>query len=232
MESNDLFGMLRITVGSAYVSVRSEHPLWVLSSAPVRGGWCEAEWIVNRRVSVNYCAEDPIRETVHWLTGNGFDPRRTVALLTAAHTEDAVLTRVDGAGFCLAALVTAGVGNATRAGKPGSPDDYHLRPGTINTILLVDGSVTDGAMVGAVITATEAKAAALHDLRVVDPDGDLATGTSTDAVVVAAIRRIKDGCVHAYAGPVSPLGRAVGCAVYEAVSEAIIRERRRKEGDR
>jgi adenosylcobinamide hydrolase len=200
----------------------------VLSSAPVGGGRCEAEWIVNRRVPENYCATDPVTETVRWLTGNGFDPRRTVALLTAARTEDAVLVRIDGDGFCLAALVTAGVGNAARAGKPGFSDG--CRPGTINTILLVDGNVTEGAMVGAVITATEAKSAALQDLRVADPDGDPATGTNTDAVVIAVVRRKRDGCVHAYAGPASPLGRAVGRAVYEAVTEAVLRERRRKEG--
>ena len=40
-----------------------------------------------------------------------------------------------------------------------------LYPGTINTIVVIEGSLTDAAMVNAVITATEAKAAALQALN-------------------------------------------------------------------
>jgi adenosylcobinamide amidohydrolase len=220
---------MRIAVGPSNVHVRSEDVLTVPSSAPVRGGWCEADCIVNRRVPVDYHEADPQQDTVRWLIRHGFEPRRTVALMTAARTEDAVLTRVDGEGFCLTALVTAGVGNAVRAGRPGFSDDDRWRPGTINTILLVDGNVTESAMVGAVVTATEAKAAALQDLRVTDSEGNIATGTSTDAVVIARICRTRDR-VHHYAGTVSPLGRAVARAVYDAVAEAVLRERTREKG--
>jgi len=84
-------------------------------------------------------------------------------------------------------------------------------------------------MAGALVTATEAKAAALQDLEVTDPGGNVATGTSTDAVVIARIRRM-GGPVHLYAGTVSPFGRAVARAVYDAVAEAVLREREREEG--
>ena len=109
------------------------------------------------------------------------------------------------------------------------PADDRWRPGTINIILLVDGNVTESAMAGALVTATEAKAAALQDLEVTDPGGNVATGTSTDAVVIARIRRM-GGPVHLYAGTVSPFGRAVARAVYDAVAEAVLREREREEG--
>jgi iron complex transport system ATP-binding protein len=129
----------------------------------------------------------------------------------------------------LAALVTAGVGNAVRAGNAGISDDDRWRPGTINTILLVDGHVTESAMAGALVTATEAKAAALQDLEVTDPQGNVATGTSTDAVVIARLHRA-GGPIHLYAGTVSPLGIAVARAVYDAVAEAVLREKAREVG--
>lgn len=229
MGDRNLFSGLRVAVGPAFVCVRSEKPLRMLSSAPVRGGWCEAYDIVNRRVTLDYNEPDPQRETVRWLVRHGFDPERTVTLMTAARTEDAAITRVDGDGFCLAAVVTAGVGNATRAGKTGVFDDGQWKPGTINTILLVNGNVTESAMVGALVTATEAKAAALQDLRVTDVKGNVATGTSTDAVVIARLHR-NGGRLHLYAGTVSPLGNAVARAVYDAVTEAVSRERARDEG--
>jgi adenosylcobinamide amidohydrolase len=38
------------------------------------------------------------------------------------------------------------------------------------------------------------------------------------------------GPVYLYAGTVSPFGRAVARAVYDAVAEAVLREREREEG--
>lgn len=229
MEYRSIFPGLRIAVGPSYVCVRSDDVLKVLSSAPVRGGFCEANCIVNRRVPADYHESNPQRDTVRWLIRSGFDPEKTVALMTAAPTEDAVLTRAAGDGFCLTTLVTAGVGNAVRAGRPGLLDDDWWRPGTINAILLVDGNVTESAMVGALVTATEAKAAALQDLKVMDNKGNVATGTSTDAVVIARLHRT-GGKIHLYAGTVSPLGKAVARAVYDAVTEAVLREKEREEG--
>ena len=47
-------------------------------------------------------------------------------------------------------------------------------------ILLVDGALTPAAMVNAVITATEAKTMTLAEWDVKTPEGDAASGTSTD----------------------------------------------------
>lgn len=109
------------------------------------------------------------------------------------------------------AWVTVGLGNKARAGA--ELPSVSLYPGTINTIIVIDGQLTDAAMVNAVITATEAKAAALQSLGV-DVDGQPATGTSTDAVLIATTCR---GHLYSYAGTATALGYMIGRTVYEAI---------------
>lgn len=109
------------------------------------------------------------------------------------------------------AWVTVGLGNKARAGA--ELPAASLYPGTINTIIVIDGQLTDAAMVNAVITATEAKAAALQSLGVV-VDGQPATGTSTDAVLIATTCL---GHLYSYAGTATALGYMIGRTVYEAI---------------
>ncbi|OYD06182.1 adenosylcobinamide amidohydrolase [Paludifilum halophilum] len=215
---------LRLSIEPSRLLLRAGGGMEVLSSALLGGGFLHTDTIVNRHVKKGYNPRNPEMETQEWLEERGYDPRRTVTLLTAAWVERAEVVEKVWDHVRLAAIVTAGVSNAARAGKQepvdgaGTPD-----PGTINTILLIDGRTTPGAMVNAVITATEAKTAALADLEVRDADGALATGTTTDAVVVAATQRGNEGEVLPYAGVASPLGRAVGTAVYQAVYRVIRR---------
>jgi iron complex transport system ATP-binding protein len=80
-------------------------------------------------------------------------------------------------------------------------------------------------LVNLIITVTEAKALALGDAGVKAADGTTASGTSTDAVVVAATGR---GARCRFGGPVSELGWAAACATRWAVGHGVrrfIRER-------
>jgi adenosylcobinamide amidohydrolase len=99
------------------------------------------------------------------------------------------------------------------------------RPGTINVVLLVDGALTPAAMVNAVITATEAKTMTLRAWDVKTPEGDAASGTSTDTVVVACTGRGEELC---YAGPATPVGwlaaRSVRAAMDRICEEKIARD--------
>jgi adenosylcobinamide hydrolase len=83
--------------------------------------------------------------------------------------------------------------------------------GTINIIVVVNADISDGGMVNAVITATEAKAAALLEKFSF-------TGTNTDAVIIAKTGK---GRYHEYAGPASELGRKIWIAVKRAVKESL-----------
>ena len=62
------------------------------------------------------------------------------------------------------------------------------KPGTINIILLTNVSLTWGAMARAIMTATEAKTAALQDLNYKStPSPQIqATGTGTDNMIVVS----------------------------------------------
>ena len=71
-----------------------------------------------------------------------------------------------------------------------------------------------------VITATECKTLALVGAGIRSPEGTPASGTSTDAVVVAATGR---GPRHRFGGPVSDLGWVVARAVRSALDEGIRR---------
>ena len=75
-------------------------------------------------------------------------------------------------------------------------------------------------MARAIITATEAKAAAFEDLRVPSTytKGVQATGTGTDSMIVVSGT---SGPRVTYPGGHSRIGELMGKAVYEAVVEAL-----------
>lgn len=103
----------------------------------------------------------------------------------------------------LTTFVTAGIRN---------PSSF----GTINIILVAEGAISEGAMVGSVITATEAKTLALRDL------GLDFTGTNTDAIVVAFENKTSE--YHEYAGPFTNFGKKIGKSVRRGVRKSIMKE--------
>ncbi|MFS0837663.1 adenosylcobinamide amidohydrolase [Paenibacillus sp. 1P03SA] len=139
---------------------------------------------------------------------------RLPAAADTGAAESAAASAAD-TGIAVSAWVTVGYSNMARAGR-GLPASA-LFPGTINIIVAVEGELTDEAMVNAVITATEAKAAALQDLGVALKDGSGATGTTTDAVLIAATQR---GRLHRYAGTATYLGHMIGRTVYDAAMQS------------
>lgn len=193
----------------------------------VGGGLKKVTRIINRHVSKQYDSQDPTKEIAEWLAARMIPLDQTVVLLTAACLLQGSKQVIERPTFKLTAWITAGIGNATKAGQEGptytEPSFYN--PGTINILLLIEGEVLPAALVGGVITATEAKAAALADLGVTEPSGQVATGTSTDAIAIFTTQRRRGNVTHPYAGTLSPLGQAIGRAVYDGVVEAAKNER-------
>jgi adenosylcobinamide hydrolase len=209
-----------------YLLWKSHRSLRTLNSSPWGGGFGFHSCLVNRQVDKAYHDEDPIEEMNRFLLREGLRPEETAGMLTAALVKDVgVSTQVwedtkkaehDLLKVC--AYATVGLSNKARAG--GVQPAASLYPGTINTVVLINGTLTDAAMINAVITSTEAKTAALADLGVMVDSAGIsrpATGTSTDAVLIATTER---GSFHRYAGTATQLGYCIGRAVYEAVMAA------------
>jgi adenosylcobinamide amidohydrolase len=205
-----------VRVGPEAVWVRSDAPLRVLASAVVGGDLALTRHVVNMRVPGGYRCARPADDLRAFAARLGI-AEPFVGLMTAARTEDAATASEGDGAVTVTAVVTVGLGRPVAAGAT-SPAAW--RPSTINTIVLIDGRLGPAAAVNGVITATEAKVAALADGKVVTPEGEPATGTVTDAVVVAWTDR---GPLVEYLGPVSPAGWLVARAVRRAVAEGVAR---------
>lgn len=208
------FPGLRVELDRELLVLTGERPLCCLSSAVVGGGLVEARTILNRHVDKGYNAPDPAAELRAFARRRGIaDP--FVGLMTAVHLDETRAALLHDGDLVVAALITAGVRNATAAGLS---HPYTWTPGTINVILLTDANLSPAALVNAVITVTEAKTALLGERQVRTADGYAATGTSTDAVVVACTGR---GPRLDYAGPATPVGWLIGRCVRQALKEAL-----------
>ena len=207
---------VEVTVDQEAVVVTAAEPLAVVSSAVVGGGFTSARAVVNLHVPKSLRLEETEAQLAAFA-----DRRRVpvpwVGLLTSAWTEKACVAQAEADGIRALAVVTVGLSNRVAAGLDRAAA---WSPSTINTIVVVDAVAEPAALVNAVITATEVKTLALTSAGVRCDDGRLASGTSTDAVVVAATGR---GQRCRFGGPVSDLGAVVARAVREALSAGIDR---------
>jgi adenosylcobinamide amidohydrolase len=211
-----------------HLVLTAEEPLQTANSSLFAGGFQRCSHIINRHVDSTYNPDDPEIEMRDYIRALSLPPDLTAGLMTAVDLRDAVGICAEHRDFRLFVLATVGVRNASRAGVRYEPLFPAYHPGTINTIVLLDAAVTPGAMLNAFITITEAKTAALLQEKVMDADGRQATGTTTDAVLVAATQDASWGVTHRYMGVSTEIGSALGQAVYEAVRFGLqlYRERR------
>ncbi|WP_018752986.1 adenosylcobinamide amidohydrolase [Paenibacillus sanguinis] len=213
---------LRLSYGERHLLLEALEQLDGLGSAVFGGGSGAIKRMVNIYVDRFYRCENPVRDIAELLRGWGYPAEGTAGLLTAVQLRRAAVAEERSEGFAVFCCATAGVSNAARAGVRRTTFPASWTPGTINVLLAVDGRLTPSAMVNAVITATEAKTAALGDLGVCDAENGLpATGTTTDAVMLGVSQRATWPLLHAYAGTATDLGGMVGRLVYAAVSESL-----------
>ena len=207
---------LTVDIDAEAVVIRAELALRAVSSAIVGGGLTETRAIVNLHVpKAFHCQESEgvLADFAH---------RRAIAspfvgLLTGAPTEQAEVAMERRGDLAAWAVVTVGLSNRSAAGRSALAA---WQPSTINTIVVVDADPEDAALVNLVITATEAKALALEEAGVRSLEGGVVTGTSTDAVVIAATGR---GPRCRFGGPVSELGWLVARAVKSAMDAGVAR---------
>lgn len=181
---------------------RSPKPFLAVSSASFGGGMALRSWIANVEVPKAYDRTDLAEHAQELkvelgLTGDG------VVLFTAASVE-AHTSAHDGD---LVVTATVGLSLPTWAAAPDERVDP--TPGTINIVAWVPVRLSLAALVGAVVTMTEAKTQALVEHGV---DG---TGTASDAVCVACP---PDGRAEPFAGPRSAWGARLARAAHGAVA--------------
>ena len=102
---------------------------------------------------------------------------------------------------------------------------FENAPGTINIILLTNATLSDGAMARAIITATEAKTAALQDLdvRSTFTNQNQATGTGTDNIIVVSGKGL--GKPLGSTGGHTKMGELIAVSTKIAVTEAIRKQK-------
>jgi len=161
-------------------------------SSGINGGWRDVEALFNYTVDEDFEKYDP-KDYLERIAKN-LGLRSYFGLLTSVPMEKLAVAEFED----VKAFVTAGVKN---------PNEF----GTINIILLIDAFPSDGALVNAIITATEAKSRALLEM------GFNFTGTNTDAIIVART----GGRYYEYGGPASDLGRKIWIAVKKGVKESL-----------
>jgi adenosylcobinamide amidohydrolase len=213
-------------------------PHRVLSTSARNGGQCESlAYLVNHQS----CEANDHRERHVHISELGIEAYHDfvcrelciaadqVAVMgTAANMNYAGIAQHQAEDVAVTAVVTAGVhGNAACAGDPTTWHEtehgWEKLPafaGTINTLLLINRSMTEGALARAVVTMTEAKSAALQRLAIRSRySPDFATGTSTDQYCIAA--PLSGGWPFKSASTGVKLGELLGLAVCDATLEAL-----------
>jgi adenosylcobinamide hydrolase len=157
----------------------------------------------------------------------GLQPEEISFLSTGVDMDNLAVCKKSFQEFTVCCLATAGAkGNALRTGVDVASyvernGEFMSACGTINVILLSNVVLSGGAMARAIITATEAKTAALQDLNVRSTScpQHQATGTGTDnIIVVSGAGRSKP--LRLTSGH-TKMGELIGFSTKSAIAEAL-----------
>lgn len=146
---------------------------------------------------------------------------RAVGMMTARAlgTFDCVTRHKDG--VAARAVATVGLGNALAVGDSPGPLSEAARIGTINVLVQLSHALDEAGLAEALAIAVEARTAAVMDGHVPSRrSNELATGTGTDCIVVAAPEA---GEPLRWVGKHTLAGALLGGAVREAVSRGVRR---------
>jgi len=187
----------------------------------------------HKREMTRIISHDP-KEYLKYICGlHDLDHEKCASLGTAANMNYAAMETLTFRELTVVAVCTGGVeANAGRAGDPAHFFEFrgeferlvdsttNLRAGTINIMLFISKPLSKEAMVRTIVTATEAKTAALQELNVNSRYSDgLATGTGTDQIGVAC--RMTKEIPLTSAGKHSKLGELVGKTVKTAIKRTL-----------
>ena len=232
---NPLFDVQRLH-RSLIVTLKTPHT--VLTSSAVNGGQSDTlKYLVNFQSMEAKGHNKRLQEIVamsdkdyHLQVASSLsiDPNRMALMGTAANVYHTSHVQKSFRDLTINVLATAGVrGNALRAGDKASwyqgdqGSVFVKDKGTINIIVLLNRSLSDGALAKAAMVMTEAKSAALAELAISSTQSSHpATGTGTDQFIMASPIDSKKPILNSASGHLK-LGELIGTSVKEAVLEAL-----------
>lgn len=230
-----LSGGENVEISGDTLIVRFPGKRCVLSTSWLNGGYREdLTSVFNHQIPLSLCNDshlarfEPVPYLRETASGRGIDPETTAGLLTRAAMQNAAVITESFRDISVSAVVTAGVDvNGGRAGDPASYYECNgvVGPvgGTINTILAINAAMPEYAMVRALITATEAKAAALQQVMAKSCySSGIATGSGTD--MSAIITNPESPVRLTDAGKHAKIGELIGRVLIRATQEALQRE--------
>jgi adenosylcobinamide hydrolase len=213
------------------VAIRFPGPRHVLCTSWLNGGYREnLQAVFNHQIPLAACEACHGGASVKgYLEGVardlGLDPETVTGLITRAAMKNTAVVSETFRDLNVTAIVTAGIDkNGGRVGDPASyyetGDSFEPVGGTINTILIIGADLHEHTLARAMMTATEAKAAALQQLmaRSIYSTG-IATGSGTDMIAIVADPAsplpLTDAGKHA------KLGELIGRTVMAATTAAL-----------
>lgn len=230
---------VKVIWGDAHAVIQWQEQMDIYSNAVFRGGHATGTTVVNYMVPRFFDCSDPVQHMEEKCKEWGYEASDTVGLITAAKVTHMSVEELEGDECAILCCTSAGTANGARAGlkreaysaymtladhpdKEAVEGGVKRTPGTINIIIVLDACLTESAIYNAMLTVTEAKAAALLDLGIRDAELDvLATGTTTDTVTIVIHNSGKYTAEHLYAGTATTIGNAIGQLVYKTVTEAV-----------
>lgn len=204
-----------------------------LSTSVLNGGYKEnLRAVFNHQLTqelVDELEDQPIQDYMFKKAKKlGFSPDKASGLLTAANIKNFAVSKKSFMELDVTSIVTGGVTcNAGTAGDEASfyeeDGKFITKIGTINTILIIDAHLDECTLTKAMITAVEAKSAALQRLMIPSKySTEIATGTGTDGIILISNMNSK----HKFhnASKHSKLGELIGTSIIESTINALSNE--------
>lgn len=200
---------MKVTLNRPWLVADLGGPRRVLSWSLNRPGFVTASRIVWREVRNADLPEG--LDAVDWFEAElrRVGVSNAVGLLTSRDVSFYIESEAEVENAAAHTVATVGLSNAERVSEKRRTD---FTIGTINVAVSVSLELSEAAMIETLSLASEARTAAIMDHGPNTPSGR-ATGTGTDCIAVAA----PTGETR-HAGLHTPIGEAVGRAVYEAVA--------------
>ncbi len=206
-------------------------PTTGLSSSQLLGGVSTLQAVINKKLPPNISTEQDLEggsmEKFFAITSKKLGVDNSSVLLTSASMECFGYHKETYKDIVVEAFATAGVdGNAARAGElpqyRETKNGFVPVGGTINVVLFFSFALSQGSLVKALITLTEAKSALLDEMGVFSIyDKHTATGTSTDGAIIVA----NDfGHLYTDVGTHSYIGYMIATATKNAIAKSLLQE--------